>query len=54
MNIFFLSDFTNKATQWNKISNIETLPHKKINHVYLNRVKTRFTIFSNFNQALTE
>ena len=45
MNILFLPDFTNKATQWNKTSNIETLPHKKINHAYLNRVRPRFYNF---------
>ena len=31
MNAFFLPDVTNKATQWNKTSNI----------VYLNQVKPR-------------
>ena len=45
MNILFLPDFTNKATQWDKTSNIETLPHKKIKHVYLNQVKPRFCNF---------
>ena len=45
MNRYSYSDFPNKVTQWNKTSNTETFLTKKENHVYLNRVKPRFSNF---------
>ena len=45
MNILFLPDFTNKAKQWSKTSNIETLPHKKNKPCLFKPSKTKILQF---------
>ena len=45
MNILFLPDFTNKATQWNKTSNTETLPHNKNKPCLFKPSKTKILQF---------